>query len=324
MIIAPEQARLAYDIAIPITKPHLIHNDRKLSTLDPAALQAIYDQEELEETFRINLKMEFATTETEVHQADLAAGAVPMAQELLRSITNKVLQRAKLPTAFAKLYPLVRTYVATRCFGKTVDLDSEAIRSHLRRLELQDSIAKYLARKIAALTVEKRTIEFEKADFKLSSTKPFSWRRNLPPLVAKRTVFNYVATYNDFERRFAQFLDTAPDVLRFASLGTTEQGESGTLFRVDYLKPSGAIGFYYPDWVAVQMTGQARSTGSSKPRGVSGQIPQPRTQLCVTGVLASHSRLISNGSMPVSTSPPSRRKSHRPWQTRHRYFKINP
>lgn len=69
-------------------------------------------------------------------------------------------------------------------------------------------------------------------------------------------MFNYVATYNDFERRFAQFLDEAPDVLRFASLGTTEQGESGTPFRVDYLKPSGAVGFYYPDWVVVQTTGQ--------------------------------------------------------------------
>jgi hypothetical protein len=226
--------------------------------LDPAAFEAIYDQAELEETFRINLKLEFATTETEVHQADLAAGTVPMAQELLRSITSKVLQRAKLPTAFAKLYPLVRTYVTTRCFGKTVDVDSEAVRAHLRRLELQEGIARYLARKIAALTVEKHTIEFEKADFQLSDTKPFSWRRNLlpQPLEANRTVFNYVATYNDFERRFAQFLDAVPDVLRFASLGTTEQGESGTLFRIDYLKPSGAIGFYYPDWVAVQRAGQ--------------------------------------------------------------------
>lgn len=74
----------------------------------------------------------------------------------------------------------------------------------------------------------------------------------MPPLEAKRTVFNYVATYNDFERRFARFLDAAPDVARFASLGTTDQGESGTQFRVDYLKPSGAIGFYYPDWVVVQ------------------------------------------------------------------------
>ena len=43
-------------------------------------------------------------------------------------------------------------------------------------------------------------------------------------------------------------------MLRFASLGTTEQGESGTQFRVDYLKPSGAIGFYHPDWAIVQRT----------------------------------------------------------------------
>lgn len=28
--------------------------------------------------------------------------------------------------------------------------------------------------------------------------------------------------------------------------------DSGTQFRVDYLKPSGAIGFYHPDWVVVQ------------------------------------------------------------------------
>ena len=149
----------------------------------------------------------------------------------------------------------MRYYVATRCVGKVVNLDDEALRSHLSRLELQEGIAKYLARKISELTIERRAIEFDKADFRLSETKLFSWRRNLPPLEANKTVFNYVATYNDWERGFAVFLDTkASDVLRFASLGTTEQGESGTQFRVDYLKPSGAIGFYHPDWVVVQKT----------------------------------------------------------------------
>ena len=64
-------------------------------------------------------------------------------------------------------------------------------------------------------------------------------------------MFNYVATYNRFERAFAEFLDRAADVARFAALGTTEQGNSAAAFRVDYLKPRGAIGFYYPDWVAV-------------------------------------------------------------------------
>jgi type III restriction enzyme len=143
-----------------------------------------------------------------------------------------VINRAKLPNRFAELYPFVRDYVHTRCFGRTVNIDDEIVRSHLSRLELQEAIAKYLARKIAELIIERRTIEFEKADFRLSMTRPFSWRRNSPPLVCKRMVFNYVATYNNYERRFAEFLDKAEDVLRFASLGTTEQGESGAQFRV--------------------------------------------------------------------------------------------
>jgi len=254
VIIEPVQERIAYDIAIPLTKPSLVHNIRRLSDFDAAALDPIFEQEDLEDVYRVRLKLEFATTETEVHQADIMARELPKPQDLLGSITNKVIDRAKLPSRFAELYPAVRTYVGTRCFGREVDLDSEAIRSHLSRLEIQEGIAKYLARKIAETTLDRRAIEFERADFRLSETRPFSWRRNLPPLVAQKTIFNYVATYNDFERRFAQFLDRAHDVLRFAALGTTEQGESGTQFRVDYLKPSGAIGFYHPDWVVVQNT----------------------------------------------------------------------
>jgi type III restriction enzyme len=253
--IYPVQERAQYDIAIPITKPSLEHDIRKLSELNVTLLEAIYDQEELAEQFRVRLRLEFATTETEVHQADIAEGELRTAQELLASITNKVIDRAKLPNRFAELYPSVRDYVATRCFGKAVNLGDEALRSHLSRLEMQEGIAKYLARKIAELTLERRAIEFDRADFRLSETKPFSWRRDLPPLEANKTVFNYVATYNGFERRFAEFLaQKATDVLRFAALGTTEQGESGTQFRVDYLKPSGAIGFYHPDWIVVQTT----------------------------------------------------------------------
>lgn len=255
VIIEPVQERITYDIAIPLTKPLLVHDVRKLSDFDAATLDPIFDQEDLAEVHRVKLKLEFATTETEVHQTPIAAGELPNPQDLLSSITNKVIDRAKLPSRFAELYPAVRAYVSTRCFGRVVALDNELIRSYLSRLEIQEGIAKYLARKIAELTLDRRAIEFERADFKLSETKPFSWRRNLPPLVAKKTIFNYVATYNDFERRFAEFLDTkATDVLRFAALGTTEQGASGTQFRVDYIKPSGAIGFYHPDWVVVQKT----------------------------------------------------------------------
>lgn len=255
VIIEPVRERSAHDIAIPLTKPRLEHDIRRLSGLDVAKLEPVFQQEELEKKHRESLRLAFATTESLVHRTELGAGKLPSSQELVGSITNKVLERAKLPNRFAELYPSVRTYVAKRCFGREVSLEDDAVRSHLARLEVQEGVAKYLARKISELTLDRRTIEFERSDFRLSLTKPFSWRRNLPPLVAKKTVFNYVATYNAFERRFAEFLDAAKDVLRFAALGTTEQGESGTQFRVDYLKPSGAIGFYHPDWVAVQKSG---------------------------------------------------------------------
>lgn len=272
VIIEPVQERMKYDIAIPLTKPSLEHDIRKLADLDISELDAIYEQKELAEAFRIRLKMEFATTETEIHQADIGAAELPSAQELLARIAKKVVDRAKLSGRFAELYPCVRDYVITRCFGKPVDLDDDSIRSHLHRLEVQEGIAKYLARRISELTIERRAIEFAKADFRLSESKPFTWRRNLPPLEVKETVFNYVATYNDFERRFAQFLEKASvarggDVVRFASLGTTEQGESGTQFRVDYLKTSGAIGFYHPDWVVIQKTSDGETNWIIETKG---------------------------------------------------------
>ena len=101
---------------------------------------------------------------------------------------------------------------------------------------------------------------------------------------AEKTVFNYMATYNGFERQFAEFLVRAPDILRFAALGTTEQGVSGTTFRVGYLKPSGAIGFYYPDWVAMQRDLDGVIVNwVIETKDASGRVRQKRTPPCRTG-----------------------------------------
>lgn len=243
--IQPVQEKIKYDIAIPLTKPVYIHDYKKLSSIDPLSLMPIYEQEELEEEFRIDLKMEFATTETEIHRVVITPGIPPLSQEVLSSIANKVMAEAGLSEVFAELYPIVRAYVAECCFGMKIDLENEKIRNHLRAPLLQQGIARYLARRISDLTSKKKKIEFEEANFKLSETQPFTWRRR--HLQCDHTIFNYVATYNDFESDFANFLDRCPDILRFAALA-----EHFTRFRVDYLSPSGAIKFYYPDFVAVQ------------------------------------------------------------------------
>lgn len=253
LVIQAVKERLEYDIEIPRAKPSLQHDYRRLADLEVGTFESILDGEDLDERFRVRLKMEFATLETEVHQADMAVDAPP-AEQLLATTTNAVIRRARLTNRFAQLYPTVREYVRNRCFGTEVDLDAESVRSHLARPEIREAIAGCLARGIGELTVERCRIEFEPQNFRLSQTEPFHWRRNLEAgaVQEKKTVFNFVATYNDFEREFAHFLGRAPDVLRFAALGTTEQGTSGANCRVDYLKPSGAIGFYYPDWVVVQ------------------------------------------------------------------------
>lgn len=80
---------------------------------------------------------------------------------------------------------------------------------------------------------------------RLSNTKAFHWRRD--HAVCGKSVFNYVATFDSFESSFAKFVDGCDDVLRFAALA-----EFFTGFWVDYVKPSGATGRYFPDWVVVQ------------------------------------------------------------------------
>ena len=167
IIIESVQERLEYDVAIPITKPSLRHDHRKLSDLDVQSLEPIYEQEELDEPFRIKLKMVFATLETEVGQDDIRDDPLPV-HELPADLTNQVAGEAGPTNRFAELYPIMRECVENRCFGREVDMDDDALRSHLARLEMREGIAKYLVRKIAGLTVERREIEFDKEDFRLS------------------------------------------------------------------------------------------------------------------------------------------------------------
>jgi len=195
----------------------------------------------------IEIEIAFATTGTTVHQAVVIPERPLLSQDFLRDITRAIERRLNLNGHFAELYRIVKGYVQRRCFGVEVDLDSGDIRDRLRDPMLQDGIAEFLSHRIAELATQERAIEFEDAAFHLSQTQPFTWRRL--HLACDKTIFNECAVFNDLEARFAQFLDGASDVLRFAALA-----ESYTRFRVDYLSSTGAIKFYYPDFVAVQQT----------------------------------------------------------------------
>ena len=245
--VYPIQERAEFDIAIPLTKPKYTHAYRNLKHLDPLGLPPIYDAGVLAEELAIEIEMAFAITGTTVHQAVVIPERPLLSQDFLRDITHATEGNLKLNGHFAELYRIVKGYVQHRCFGIEANLDSDNIKRRLRDPMLQEGIARFLSRKIADLATQERAIEFEDAAFHLSQTRPFTWSRL--HLACDKTIFNECAVFNDLEARFAQFLDGASDILRFAALA-----ESYTRFRVDYLSSTGAIKFYYPDFVAVQQT----------------------------------------------------------------------
>ncbi|MEJ5226810.1 DEAD/DEAH box helicase family protein [Thermodesulfovibrio sp.] len=241
--IAPEKERLKYDIEIPQTVPRLVRNYKKIEELDPSKIPSLYSSETLDERRRILLRMEFAVTETEVHQAEIEVGDIPQGRELISHITNEVRKRARIVCNFSTIYPVVEEYILKKCFEVEFEnLEEERLRRVLNDISVQDAIINTLAKEIGNISVETRETVLSLEKIKLSKVKPFVWRRK--HLRCEKTVFNFVAVYNDFEAEFALFLDSCPDIDRFASLAD--------IFSIDYLSSRGAIRLYYPDFIAVQ------------------------------------------------------------------------
>lgn len=252
VVIKPVLKRIEYDIQIPQVKKIVNSDFRLLAKKNVKLLSPIFTQNELGKSLQCRLKTDFASTKTLVYEMHSTPEHILSSRELVKLVVNKFICYAKLPNRVTEVYPIVQKYVSDRCFGKRVELETNKVRSYLAMNEIQNAIAKYLARKHAEFTIEEQVIEFEDRNVRLSQTKPYSWRRDLPPYIGKKSIFNYVATFNNYERQFAEYLDRASDVLRFAAFGATEKGGSGTAFRVGYLKPNGIKGFYYPDWIVVQ------------------------------------------------------------------------
>jgi len=247
--VEPIEQKKKFDISIPLTKPIHFHNYKKFDLIDVRKFEPIFKQKELMDPIIKQQIMEFATTETVVAKRETKYGILPNSNDLLSSITREVMREAKLSGVFSKMYPLVKVYVQEKCFNKKINLENEKVRGHLKEITLQLSIARYLARKFSELVLETKNLEFEDEFFTLSKTKPFTWRRK--HIKANKTIFNYVATFNNYESDFAEFLDKCKDIVKFAALA-----EQFTRFRVDYLSKNGSLKFYYPDFIAVQKEGK--------------------------------------------------------------------
>ena len=82
----------------------------------------------------------------------------------------------------------------------------------------------------------------------LYTPPPFPWSR--PVYEAEKSIFNLQACDNEYERKFAKWLDDADDCKALAKLPR----DFG--FAIEYADSAGNLRLYYPDFVAVGTDGK--------------------------------------------------------------------
>ncbi|RKZ66118.1 MAG: hypothetical protein DRQ99_10630 [Candidatus Parabeggiatoa sp. nov. 3] len=248
-IIMPVPEKQAVDIALPELSPTL---DRKTSLAETIAAINVMDFDTPVLPIKANEKeiKQFiyegidALNQKKLFERvyDIPAAQTP--EEVIGYYARLIAQRIKLPSQFAAIAPKVRDFFAYKAFGKEINLSDSAViqamSTNLANFMVTQAFEKVLRQQILEERQPTLLIEAKM----LSTTPPFPFSRLL--LESDKTVFNYVACDNEFERDFAQFLNRAEDIIAFAKLPQ----QFG--FSIQYTDSRANIRHYYPDFVARQ------------------------------------------------------------------------
>lgn len=250
--IAPDPAKLDRDVTVPVLSPILARKKtlaEEIAALDVAALTCPKiprkEGDVAAETFRYE-GYDIITLERLIER-DYTIPEAQTAQEVISYYAKRIAQDVRLPGQFAALAPKVREFLETRAFGERVDLDERPLIKAISSNVAQYVTVKTFVAALRGLLIEELTPSLVSEGRKLSETPGFPYSR--PTFAATKTVFNLVGCDNAFEKRFAEFLEEAPDVDAFAKL--PEQFG----FAIEYTDTVSNLRFYEPDFVAVLADG---------------------------------------------------------------------
>jgi type III restriction enzyme len=166
-------------------------------------------------------------------------------EEVIGYYARRIAQNLKLPSQFAVLAPKIKEFFQFKAFGQTVNLNEPRVIKAMSTNVAHYVVCKEFERILRDAIMEATEPQLLARSRLLSTTPPFPFSR--PLLESPKTVFNYVACHNEFERAFAKFLDRATDVVAFAKL--PEQFG----FCIQYTDTRANVRNYFPDFV-VQTT----------------------------------------------------------------------
>ena len=246
--IAPEETKRDRDIPIPALSPVLTRKKslaEEIAALDVSRLASPvlprHEGDAAAQTFRYE-GYDLVTLQKLVER-EYTIPEPQTAGEVIGYYARRVAQEVKLPAQFAALAPKVREFLERKAFGGPVDLNTPAMLRAISTNVAQYVIVRTFVEALRKLVIEELQPQLLHAGRSLFETPPFPWSR--PTLAAGKCVFNLVPCDNEFEKQFAQFLEKAEDVLRFAKLPEPFG------FAIEYTDGAGNLRYYEPDF-AVQ------------------------------------------------------------------------
>lgn len=180
-------------------------------------------------------------TKEKILEREYQLPPVQTPEEVIGYYARQIAHNLKLPLQFAALAPKIREFFQHKAFGKTINLYDPLVIKAMSTNVARFVVCKEFEKMLRDVIVEETEPAVLTKSRLLSTTPPFPFSRLL--LESRKTVFNFVACDNEFERSFAKFLDGAEDVIAFAKL--PEQFG----FCIQYTDTRANIRNYYPDFI---------------------------------------------------------------------------
>jgi len=253
LTIMPLEERRAFDIGMPVMTPTLVRKKslaEEIASLDVMKFQTMLlpltPDDPNNKTFRY--EGHDIITLQKIVERDYKVPEPQTAQELIGYYARRIAEAVKLPSQFAALAPKIREFFENKAFGRWVDLsDMVTVRAMSTQVASYVCIQEF-SRVLKQLSIADQVPELIVPARLLSTCPPFPWSRKV--YEANHCVFNMVPCDNDFEKSFARFLDNADDISAFAKLPQPFG------FSIDYVDLGMNLRSYYPDFVALDSSGQ--------------------------------------------------------------------
>ncbi len=249
--IMPDKMKISNDIGIPELTPLLNRKKtiaEEIKNIDIMNFKTIPFKESDSEIKSFKYEGYDLVSKLKILEREYTIPPVRSAEEVIGYYSKRIAENMKIPSQFSVIAPKVREYFKKRAFEQEVNLNDKKV-----ILAMSTKVATYIVtnefeKELKNIVIEEATPALSTPKKYLSETNPFPYSRTV--IESNKTIFNYVTCENGFEKAFAKFLDSCPDVKSFSKL--PEQFG----FSIEYTDTRANIRHYYPDWVIIDGNGK--------------------------------------------------------------------